>query len=258
MFVVAGVIVGLALGYTGGVYRTNAKIEKQPTQEVVTGNQNTETQQPTAPNVTMDQIKGLYNGKNVALGNKNSKVVFVEISDPSCPYCQIASGKNPTLNQQAGSQFTLVADGGTYVAPVPEMKKLVDQGKAGYVWIYANGHGSGEMGAKALYCANEKGKFWQAHDLLMTSDGYNLLNNTVKNDKTKSADLANFLKSAVGYDDMKNCLDSGKYDARLAEDTNTANSLGFGGTPDFFVNTSNFEGAYSYTDMKSVVEAALK
>lgn len=76
--------------------------------------------------------------------------------------------------------------GGTYVAPVPEMKRLVDEGKAAFVFIYTNGHGNGEMGTKAMYCAHEKGNFWPVHDKLMSSEGYGLLNDVVKNDKTKS------------------------------------------------------------------------
>ncbi|MCX6790169.1 MAG: thioredoxin domain-containing protein [Candidatus Kaiserbacteria bacterium] len=224
----------------------------------VTPTVTTPGQQQPAPTVTMDQIKGLFNSKNISFGNKESKLVFVEISDPSCPYCQVAGGKNPSLNKQIGQQFTMVADGGTYVAPVPEMKKLVDAGKASYVWVYANGHGSGEMGTKALYCAFEKGKFWEVSDLLMSEAGYNLLNGTVKNDKTKSGELSEFLKSAIGASDMKSCLDSGKYDSRIAEDTATSIKLGMNGTPKFFVNTETFNGAYSFTDMQATVEKYLK
>src|SRR3989338_9891018 len=88
-------------------------------------------QQQQAPTVTLDQIKGLADPKkNIVFGDKNKKLIFVEFSDPSCPYCHIAGGKNPELNKQVDEQsgrkqFTVVADGGTYVAPVPEMKKLV-------------------------------------------------------------------------------------------------------------------------------------
>ena len=106
---------------------------------------------PSAPNVSLDTIKGLFDKDLVKFGDNTSKVIFVEISDPSCPYCQIAEGLNPTLNSQAGAQFKLVKDGGTYVAPVPEMRKLVDAGEASFVWIYSPGHGNGEMGTKALY-----------------------------------------------------------------------------------------------------------
>ncbi|MDD2766801.1 MAG: DsbA family protein [Candidatus Moranbacteria bacterium] len=218
----------------------------------------TQQQQPDEPTVTMDQIQGLFNGKNITFGKKNAKVVFVEFSDPSCPYCNIAAGQNPNLNKSAGPQFTMVKDGGKYVAPVPEMKKLVDAGKASFVWVYANGHGNGEMGTKALYCGFEKKKFWEVHDLLMSEAGYNLMNNDVKNDKSKAGVIAEFLKSAVKPGDMQSCLESGKYDGRIAEDSAIATTFGMSGTPKFFVNTENFKGAYSFTDMQSVVDKYLK
>jgi protein-disulfide isomerase len=222
-----------------------------------TGQEAAQQQQPQTK-VTLDQIKGLFSKDLIKFGKANSKLLFVEISDPSCPYCQIAAGKNPELNNQAGDRFKMVADGGTYLPPVVEIKKLVDQGKAAMVWIYQNGHGAGEMAAKALYCANEKGKYWEAHDLLMSAKGYDLINNTIKNDKTKSGELAEFLATAMSSSDMKNCLDSGKYDARLTSDQALAVSLGVQGTPGFFVNETNFAGAYSFTDMKTVVDAVLK
>ena len=211
-------------------------------------------QPPTAPQVTLDVIKKLFNDKNIFLGDKNSKNLLVEVADPSCPYCHIAAGHNSKLNKEVGPRFTLVADGGTYVAPVPEMKKLVDQGKAAFVWIYSPGHGNGEMGTKAFYCANEKGKFWEVHDKLMGNAGYDLLNNTVKNDKTKSGELANFLSDVFDVAEMKKCLDSGKYDTKIQEDVATAGSLGVNGTPGFFINTTSFAGAYSWTDMQSAVQ----
>ena len=221
-------------------------------------------QQQQAPTVTLDQVKTLVDSKkNIAFGDKNKKLIFIEFSDPSCPYCHIAAGKNLELNKQVDEQsgrkqFTVVADGGTYIAPVPEMKKLVDSGKAAFVWLYANGHGNGEMATKALYCAYEKGRFWPVHDTLMTKTGYDLINNTVKNDKTKSGELSAFLKGAMSENDLKNCLDSGKYDGRAAEDQTLATSMGFSGTPHFFVNTTPFVGAYSFKDMQSAVDAALK
>ena len=215
-------------------------------------------QPPAQATVTLDQVKGLFDNKNITFGNKNSKVLFVEFSDPSCPYCHVAAGKNPNLNKQVGTQFTMVKDGGSYIPPVPEMKKLVDAGKAGFVWLYANGHGNGEMGTKALYCAKDKGKFWEAHDLLMSEAGYNLMNNDVKHDKTMSGVLADFLKSAVSASDMKACLESGKYDNRIVDDMAIARQFGFSGTPSFFVNTENFKGAYSYKDMQASVDKYLK
>lgn len=102
------------------------------------------------------------------------KILFVEVGDPSCPYCHAAGGLDGAVNTAAN--LKLVADGGTYQAPLPEMRKLVDNGQTGFVYIYYPGHSNGEMGMKALYCANEKGKFWQVHDLIMSNAGYLLMN----------------------------------------------------------------------------------
>jgi protein-disulfide isomerase len=109
-----------------------------------------------------------------------------------------------------------------------------------------------------LYCANEKGKFWDVHDLLMSAEGYALLNNDVKNDKTKSQTLADFLKKAIDPSFLKSCLDSGKYDGRIASDTALAAKYGAQGTPGFYVNATNFPGAYSWNDLKTAVDAAMK
>lgn len=218
----------------------------------------TQQQATDKPNVSMDQIKDLFSENLIKFGDENSKLVFVQVSDPSCPYCQIAAGQNSELNAQAGDRFKLVSDGGTYVSPVVEMRKLVDSGQASYVYIYQNGHGAGEMAQKAMYCAYDMGKFWEVHDKLMTSEGYDLINNTVKNDKTKLQDLVDFVGSAADANKLKECLDSGKYDERLSSDMALAQSLGVGGTPGFFVNTTNFAGAYGWDQMKPVVDEVLK
>lgn len=211
-------------------------------------------QAPETPTITMDTLKGLFTSENITFGNKNSKNIFVEVADPSCPYCSIAGGLNPDLNKQAGQQFLLKDQGGTYVPPVPEMKKLLDEGKAAFVWIYTNGHNNGEMGAKALYCAHDNGKFWNAHDKLMSAEGYALLNDVVRNDKTKSQELATFLADVMDPTEMKKCLDSGKYDTRLTQNSATATKIGVRGTPGFYINTTSFAGAYSWDAMKSAVK----
>jgi len=214
--------------------------------------------QPAPVAVTLDQIKALFKQNVVKFGDANSKLLFVEFADPSCPYCHVASGKNPELNKEVGQQFLLVADGGSYIAPEVEIRKLVEQGKAALAWVYTMGHGNGEMATKALYCAFDAGKFWQVHDLLMNNKGYDFVNNTVKNDKTKAGDLAQYLKTAMDPTTLKACLDSGKYDSRIQGEVAIARSFGVSGTPGFFINTKNFAGAYSWTDMKAEADAALK
>lgn len=205
---------------------------------------------PVAPTVTIDQIKDLFNKNVIKIGDENRKLLVVEVADPSCPWCHVAAGKNKELYSQMG------VDAG-YVAPVPELKKLVDSGDASFVYLYFNGHGNGEMGAKAMYCANEKGKFWEAHDLLMSSAGYTLLNDVVKNDKAQSGKLSDFLKGVTDATALKSCLDSGKYDSALVENSALGGELGVTGTPSFFLNTTNFPGAVPFSQMQSAIDSAL-
>lgn len=251
-FFLAGLVVG-ALWTENRILKKGTTTAGTPAAQVQPAGQ-----QPEQPQISLDQVKGLFKTSGIKFGDDKKKVLFVEFSDPSCPFCSIASGKNGELNAQAGDRFKLVADGGTYQAPVPEMKKLVETGKASLIWKYSPGHGNGEMGAIAQFCANEKGKFWQVHDKLMSKEGYDLLNNVVKNDRTKAKELAEFLQDVFTSSDMQKCLESGKYDQQIKDDTATATKFGAQGTPAFFVNDTNFPGAYNYTDMKIVVDAALK
>lgn len=214
----------------------------------------------TTPKINIDDIKALFDdGSYITFGDGKEDVLLVEVSDPSCPYCAIAAGKNPDLNKMAGAQFTMEKDGGSYIPPVQEFKKLVDDKKAGFVYIYQNGHGNGELAAQALYCAYEDKKFWQAHDLIMSSAGYDLINGTgVENFAGISSEqLSQFLSPVVSPSKMKDCLDSGKYKAMTTRDMATANKLGASGTPGFIINETMFPGAYSYTEMKSLIDEAL-
>jgi protein-disulfide isomerase len=84
------------------------------------------------------------------------------------------------------------------------------------------------------------------------------MNTTVLNDKSKASVVGDFLKSVIDPNFITSCITSGKYDARLQSDQDLATSLGIQGTPDFYVNATNFPGAYNYTDIKSTVDSALK
>lgn len=127
--------------------------------------------------LNISDIKQLFDmDDTIHFGDKTKDTLFVDISDPSCPYCSISAGQNPSLNKQVGEQFILKSDGGNYVAPVPAMREQVEKGNAGYVFIYNNGHGNGALAAQALYCAYDEDAYWEAHDIIMSEDGYNLLN----------------------------------------------------------------------------------
>jgi len=240
---VALVVVG---AYMVGVYKTKVEyLEKAGS--ATTGTQQAVPQPAAKQPIDMGKIEELMKDKsNLVFGKDSAKIKFVEFSDPSCPYCHIASGLDPELNNQVGAQFKMVADGGSYVPPEVEIKKLVDEGKAQLVWLYTPGHGNGEMGTLALYCANEKGKFWEAHALLMSNKGYTLLNETVKNDRSQASTISQFLASAVDAKFMQSCIEGKKYEDRIASDPAVASGFGYGATPTFFINDQVVEGAASW------------
>ena len=252
-FIPALVIIAIGLAFLSGTLWQKVKNVSSDKNSKTSEETTTETASP-----SLDTIKGLFAKDLIKFGNADSKLIFVEMSDPSCPYCSIADGNNPELATSAGDRFTYVSEGGSYLPPGSEIEKLVSEGKASYIFIYYPGHGNGEMGTKAMYCAYEQGKFWEARKLITSTEGYKLWNETVKNDSTKSDVVAGFLKSVTDYNTMKSCLDSGKYDERLNADSQTATELGIQGTPNFYVNDTNFMGAYSFSDMESIVKAALE
>lgn len=249
------IVASFAVGFLYGKVSVYEKLDLKGNEPVAAAQQ----EEVAPPTVSLDQVKAVFaDNSNIVFGNPNSKVLFVEFSDPSCPYCHIAGGMNPELNKQVGERFILTADGGSYRAPVLEMKKLVDEGKAAFAWVYSPGHGAGELATQALYCAKDQNKFWEVHDLLMSSQGYDLLNETVKNDVSKAAELAAFVKGEVNAADLQKCLEAGTYAGRIQADTALSRQFGVQGTPSFFVNEKNYPGAYSYADMESAVETLLK
>lgn len=250
-------VIALVVGaYFLGVYKTKVDYLQKGSPTVATP----AAGQPAAPQpVDQAKVNTLFaDSANLVFGNKDAKIKFVEFSDTSCPYCHVAAGENPELSKQMNSRFVPVSAGGTYVPPVQEIKKLVDSGKAAFLWVYTPGHGNGELGALALYCAKEQGKFWEAHDKLMNNEGYALQNDKVKNDRSKTAEVASFLKGVLDSGKLKSCLDSKKYEARITGDPQIAGAFGYSATPTFFVNDKVVEGASSWVDMfKPIVDPLL-
>lgn len=224
--------------------------------------QNNNPNQPSQPQqqpikINLEQVKKLFTKDFIHFGDEKRKLLIVEVSDPSCPFCQIAGGLNPQIASQVGERFKYDTDGGRYIPPLREIKKLVEQGKASFAFLYSNGHGNGLLASEALYCAYEKDKFWPVHDKLMTNEGYALINNQVKNDKSNISILTDFLANVIDKNFLTNCLQSGKYQKMLERDQQLTPSLGFQGTPHFIINTTLFQGAYSFADMKPVIEKYL-
>ena len=251
------IVVVVLLGFTLYLSSQISGLKKSIEAGAQAGGTQQQQQQPAAVKVSMNQIKKFFANGFIHFGDANKKVLIVEVNDPSCPYCHIAAGQDPELAAQSGN-FKYITDGGTYTPPVTEMRKLVESGQASYAMIYGTGHGNGKLASEALYCANEKGKFWEAHDKLMSNAGYTLLNDQVQNDRSKSSQLVDFLSDVVDSNFLSGCLSSAKYEKSLSRDENLARQIGFQGTPHFVVNTTQFGGAQDFKKISPAIQAALK
>ena len=83
--------------------------------------------------------------------------------------------------------------------------------------------------AEAAHCAGEQGKYWEMHHRLFANQR-----------ALGAAQLPEHAK-AVGLDGgkFKECLDSGKYGARIRKDLADGNRAGVRGTPTFFIGITD-------------------
>jgi len=154
----------------------------------------------------------------------------VEFSDFQCPYC---SRLEPTLSA------------------------LLDEYKGKIRLIYKHFpltsiHDQAEPAAEASECAADQGKFWEFHDALY-------------DDQSKLADgYYSELASQLGLNKSKfdDCLNSGKYKQKVADNSAEAQAAGAQGTPYTVVvdskgKTVPLNGAVSQSNFETVINQAL-
>ena len=166
-----------------------------------------------------------------SLGEENAPVVVVEYGDFQCPACQ---------------RF--------FAGAVRQLKdEYVQTGKVRFVFRqFAFLGDESQWAAEASECANEQGRFWDYYDkLYQEQNGENVGVFSKDNLKRFSAELG--LDNA----EFNQCLDSGRYTAKVQQETLEGQQAGVRGTPLVFVNGQYIENGGSYPALKAAVEAAL-
>lgn len=112
------------------------------------------------------------------------------------------------------------------------MKKYVKTGKVYYEFVPLANLGPESLStAKAAYCANDQGKFWEYSDLLFANQ------NGENTGIFTNARLISFAQSLnLDVTAFRTCLTSDKYDSRLNENHAYATRNGIIATPMFLVN----------------------
>jgi len=106
--------------------------------------------------------------------------------------------------------------------------------------------------AEAAECANEQGRFWDYYEKLFAEQaGENVGTFSLENLKRFAAELGLDTKR------FNQCLDSGKYSAKVQRETLQGRQEGVRGTPTVFVNGRLVEDGGDYAALRAAIEAVL-
>jgi len=145
---------------------------------------------------------------------------------------------------------------------LPQIEKdYISAGKVKYVvkdFPLEAIHKNAFKAAEATHCADEQGKFWEMSERLFANP-----------QKLNPPDLLGYAE-AVGMDASKfqQCLDSGKYAARVRKDMGDGQQAGVTGTPAFFLGVTDpkdgkikalrtIKGAQQYAGFKEAIDGLL-
>ena len=178
------------------------------------------------------QLHGIPQRGNV-LGDPKAKVTVVEFGDLQCPICK---------------EFSL------QVAP-QIISGPVRHGQADYEFRNWDIIGAQSPDAsKAALAAGEQGRFWNFTELFYRNQGEE------NSGYITDAFLTAIAKGAGVHDITKWNSDrqSSRWDPVLSENANTANRLGFSGTPSILVEGPNGNRTFSSIPTAAQVESAIK
>lgn len=157
-------------------------------------------------------------------GNANAQVTFIEYADYECPVCQQIQ---------------------------PDLNKLEAEYKGRIAFAYKDVplpmHPRAQKAAEAAHCAGVQNKYWEYHDLLLTTKEL-----AVPQLKASARQLK---LDGTAFDQ---CLDSGAQSGLVKAQLGEAQALGIEGTPSFFLNGRFYAGALPFDRLKQAVEEELK
>ena len=154
--------------------------------------------------------------------DRKASITIVEFGDFECPYCGQAE---------------------------PIVRELLADTDIKYVWRHlplADVHPHAELAAEAAEAAGAQGKFWEMHDLLFEHQDALEPRDLVRYAEELGLDVARFHAE----------LKKHKYQARVAQDVESADVSGATGTPTFFINGQRHYGAYDIDSLKLAVKTA--
>lgn len=159
-----------------------------------------------------------------ARGPAGAPVTIVVFSDFECPYCARAKPVIDQITSTYGDKVRIVFRD----YPLPFHAKAPKAGEAGH-------------------CADAQGKFWAYHDHLFDNQ-----------QRLEVADLK-AAAVAVGLDAaaFDACLDGGAMAEKVSQNMEAGQEAGVSGTPAFFINGLQLDGAQPFEAFKPIIDAEL-
>jgi protein-disulfide isomerase len=164
-------------------------------------------------------------GSAPSRGPATAKVTIVEYTDFQCPFCARVSPTLDKLRTEFGNDVRVV------------VKNLP-----------LDFHNSARLAAQAAMAAHEQGRFWAYHDKLF------------ENQQALGRDSLVAYAQEIGLDmkRWKAALDSPRIKARVDADLKEAGRFGARGTPTFFFNGKQVNGAQPYENFEKVVRSEIE
>jgi protein-disulfide isomerase len=157
-------------------------------------------------------------------GDARAPVTIVEFSDYQCPFCARVT---------------------------PTMAKIMEAYEGRVRRVFKDfplpSHPQAPKAAEAAHCAGEQGKYWEFHARLFANQG------ALQVPQLKETATGLRLDRAA----FDQCLDSGKYEARVREGIAQGEKLGVNSTPTVFINGRPLIGAQPFDQFKQVIDEEL-
>jgi len=157
-------------------------------------------------------------------GNVNAPLKLIEYSDYECPYCQQIQ---------------------------PDLDKIEAEYKGRLAFAYKDTplpmHSHAQKAAEAAHCSGVQGKYWEYHDLLLSTKELE-----IPQLKAKARQLK------LDTNAFDKCLDDGEQAALVKAQLAEAQTLGVQGTPSFFLNGHFYSGSLPIEKLRQAVEEELK
>ena len=236
--IIASIIIGVCVCSSATMIRDALKeggYEKPAAEEVAKEDEPAPAPTPTKPDTppapTVADVSSITIEDDTILGDKDAPVTFIEFSDFSCGFCKRFF--NETENQ-------IIQD-------------YVDTGKVRFVYKnYAFLGPTSVTAAQGLWCAHDQGKYWEYHDHIFA--------NVSGSGNWMSDDNVDQIAQDIGMNatTFADCISSGKYQEKVAEELKEGQGIGVTGTPASFINGEKVSGAQPYAVFKEVIERKLK